>query len=146
MEATKVLFEDKVSESWSAYTDHNPVEVGLAKGWLYRPPPRTPRKLRRPKWSLFRGSGERAQVGGAALATELDRRVGDEQPTTWPELVTLGVGVARAVLGEEPKRMFVPGFGVVSLSFLSMTKRFLELRFVSDRRRHGRSGRNRWRR
>ena len=38
------------------------------------------------------------------MATELDRRVVDEQPTTWPELVTLGVGVARAVLGEEPKR------------------------------------------
>ena len=38
------------------------------------------------------------------MATELDRRVGDEQPATWSELVTLGVGVARAVLGEEPKR------------------------------------------
>ena len=49
--ATKVLFEDKVGESWSAYTDHNPVEVGLAKGWVYRAPPRTPRKLRRPNWS-----------------------------------------------------------------------------------------------
>ena len=38
------------------------------------------------------------------MATELDRRVGDEQPATWSDLVTLGVGVARAVLGEEPKR------------------------------------------
>ena len=33
---------------------------------------------------------------------ELDRRVADEQPTTWPKVVSLGVGVARAVLGEEP--------------------------------------------
>ena len=102
--ATRVLFEDKVGESWSAYTDHNPVEVRLAKGWVYRAPPRTPRKLRRPNWLLLRGSSESAQTAREALATELDRRVGDEQPATWSDLVTLGVGVARAVLGEEPKR------------------------------------------
>ena len=102
--ATRVLFEDKVGESWSAYTDHNPVEVRLAKGWVYRAPPRTPRKLRRPNWLLLRGSSGSAQTAREALATELDRRVGDEQPTTWSGLVNLGVGVARAVLGEEPKR------------------------------------------
>ena len=84
--------------------DHNPVEVKLTKGWVYRAPPRTPRKLRRPNWLLLRGSSESAQVARSALATELDKRVGDEQPTTWPELVSLGVGVARAILGEEPKR------------------------------------------
>ena len=54
--------------------------------------------------------------------------------------------MARAVLGEEPKRDVRPWVRVVSLSFLSMTKRFLELRFVRDRRRHGRSGRSRWQR
>ena len=43
-------------------------------------------------------------VARAAVATELDRRVEGEQPTTWPEVVMVGVGVARAVLGEEPKR------------------------------------------
>ena len=102
--ATRVLFEETVGEHWSAYTDHNPAEVKLAKGWVYRAPPRTPRKLRRPNWSLLRGSGEAAQVARGALAAELDRRVSDEQPTTWPDLVTLGVGAARAVLGEEPKR------------------------------------------
>ena len=42
------------------------------------------------------------------MATELDRRVGNEQPTTWPELVAVGGGVARAVLGEEPKRNVRP--------------------------------------
>ena len=104
MGATRVLFEETVGAHWSAYTDHNPAEVKLAKGWVYRAPPRTPKKLRRPNWSLLRGSGEAAQVARGALATELDRRVSDEQPTTWPDLVTLGVGVARAVLGEEPKR------------------------------------------
>ena len=106
MGATKVLFEDTIGEHWSAYTDHNPAEVKLAKGWVYRAPPGTPRRLRRPNWSLLRGSGEAAasQVTRAALATELDGRVSDKQPTTWPALVTLGVGVARAVLGEEPKR------------------------------------------
>ena len=99
--AAKVLFEDAIGENWSAYTDHNPAEVKLAKGWVYRAPPQTPRKLRRPNWSLLRGSGEAAQVARAALATELDGRVSDEQPTTWPDLVTLGVGVARAALGED---------------------------------------------
>ena len=46
-----------------------------------------------PNWSFLRGSGEAAQVARAALATELDGQAGD-----------LGVGVARTVLGEEPKR------------------------------------------
>ena len=84
-----MLFEDTVGESWSAYTDHNPVEVRLAKGWVYRAPPRTPRKLRRPNWLLLRGSSESVQTAREALATELDRRVGDEQPATWSDLVTV---------------------------------------------------------
>ena len=102
--ATKVLFEEKVGASWSAYTDHNPVEVRLSKGWDYRAPPRVPRRLRRPNWLLLRGSSGSTQTAREALSTELDRRVGDEPPTTWSELVTVGIGVARAVLGEEPKR------------------------------------------
>ena len=102
--ASKVLFEDTVGEAWSAYTDHNPVEVKLAKGWVYRAPPRTPRRLRRPNWVSLRGSGDAANVARSALATELDRRVADEQPTTWPEVVSLGLGVAKAILGEEPKK------------------------------------------
>ena len=61
-------------------TDHNPVEVKLAKGWVYRAPPRTPRKLRRPNWGVSRGSGEAAQVARSALAAEMDRRVGEEPP------------------------------------------------------------------
>ena len=36
------------------------------------------------------------------MATELDRRLTEDKPTTWHEVVSLGVGVARAVLGEEP--------------------------------------------
>ena len=102
--ASKVLFEDTVGEAWSAYTDHNPVEVRLAKGWVLRAPPRNPRRLRRANWVSLRGSGDAAQVERSALATELDRRVADEQPTTWPEVVSLGLGVARAILGEEPKK------------------------------------------
>ena len=102
--AAKVLFEETVGAAWSAYTDHNPVEVKLAKGWVFRAPLRTPRRLRRPHWVALRGSGEAAKVARSALATELDRRVADEQPTTWPEVVSLGLGVARAVLGEEPKK------------------------------------------
>ena len=101
--ATKVLFEETTGASWSAYTDHNPVEVKLAKGWVYRAPPRTPRKLRRPNWGVLRGSGEAAQVARSALAAEMDRRVGEEQPDTWSDLVSLGLGVSRAVLGEEPR-------------------------------------------
>ena len=38
-----------------------------------------------------------------ALATEMDRRVGLDPPDSWREVVDLGLGVARAVLGEEPK-------------------------------------------
>ena len=101
--ATKVLFEETTGASWSAYTDHNPVEVKLAKGWVYRAPPRTPRKLRRPNWGVLRGSGEAAQVARSALAAEMNRRVGEEQPDTWSDLVSLGLGVSRAVLGEEPR-------------------------------------------
>ena len=88
-----MLFEDTVGEAWSAYTDHNHVEVRLAKGWVFRAPPRTPRRI-----------PLSAQVARSALATELDRRVADEQPTTWPEVVSLGLGVARAILGERNLR------------------------------------------
>ena len=100
--ATKVLFEDALGESWSAYVDHKPVDVRLAKGWIYRAPPRTPRRLRRPNWVALRGSSDGAVLARAALATELDRRATEDQPTTWSDVVSLGVGVARAVLGEEP--------------------------------------------
>ena len=60
--ATKVLFEDTIGENWSAYTDHNPAEVKLAKGWVYCAPPRTPKKLRRPNWSLLRGLKKRLRL------------------------------------------------------------------------------------
>ena len=63
----------------------------------------TPRKLRRPNWGVLRGSGEAAQVARSALAAEMDRRIGEEQPDTWSDLVSLGLGVSRAVLGEEPR-------------------------------------------
>ena len=51
----------------------------------------------------LRGSGEPAVVAREALATEMDRRVGLDPPDSWREVVDLGLGVARAVLGEEPK-------------------------------------------
>ena len=53
---------------------------------------------------FFKGSGDVAQVARSALATELDRRVTDEPPTTWHEVVSLGLGVSSAILGEEPKK------------------------------------------
>ena len=59
--------------------------------------------MRRPNWVVSRGSGEAALVARAALATEMDRRVGEEQPATWSDVVSLGLGVSRAVLGEEPR-------------------------------------------
>ena len=34
----------------------------------------------------------------------MDRRANADQPSSWQEVVELGVGVARAVLGAEPKR------------------------------------------
>ena len=34
----------------------------------------------------------------------MDRRVNEDQPSSWQDVVELGVGVARAVLGEEPKK------------------------------------------
>ena len=55
--ASKVLFEDTVGEAWSAYTDHNPVEVKLAKGWVCRARSRFSRRLRRPNWVALRGFG-----------------------------------------------------------------------------------------
>ena len=59
--------------------------------------------MRRPNWRALRGSGESAVVAREALAAELDRSVGLEPPVSWSEVVDLGLGVARAVLGEEPK-------------------------------------------
>ena len=102
--ASKVLFEDTVGEAWSAYTDHNPAEVRLAKGWVFRAPPRTPRRPHRPNWVSLRGYGDAAQVARSALVMERDRRVADEHPTAWLEVVSLGLGVARAMWGEEPKK------------------------------------------
>ena len=87
-----------------AYTDHNPIEVRLAKGWVFRAVCRPVRKLKRPNWRLLRGSGEAAQTARAALSAELDRRVAESEPTSWSEVVDLGLGVARAVLGDEPSR------------------------------------------
>ena len=101
--ASRVLSETTSSESWSAYTDHNPIEVHLVKGWVFRVPPPSHSKMRRPNWRALRGSGEAATVAREALAAELDRRVGLEPPTSWSEVVDLGLGVAKAVLGEEPK-------------------------------------------
>ena len=92
-----------MSEAWSAYTDHNPIEVHLVKGWVFRVPPPSHSKMRRPNWRALRGSGESATVAREALAAELDRRVGLEPPVSWSEVVDLGLGVAKAVLGEEPK-------------------------------------------
>ena len=57
----------------------------------------TPRRLRRPNWVALRGSSDGAVLARAALATELDRRVTEDKPTTWSDVVSLGVGVARAV-------------------------------------------------
>ena len=104
--ASKVLFEDTVGEAWSAYVDRNPVAVRLVKGWVFRAPPRAPRRVRRPNWVFLRGTGEAAHVARSALATEFDRRVADEQPTTWPEVASLGSGVTviRTILGEELKK------------------------------------------
>ena len=52
----------------------------------------------------LRVSGESAMLAQFALATELDRRVTEEQPSTWGEFVELGLGVARAILSKEPKK------------------------------------------
>ena len=56
------------------------------------------------------------QVAHSALATELNRRVTDEQPKTWPKVVSLGVGVARAVLDEEPKQDPRPWYVLLNLN------------------------------
>ena len=37
------------------------------------------------------------------MAAEMDRRVDEEQPATWSDLVSLGLGVSRAVLAVEPR-------------------------------------------
>ena len=79
MGSPKVLFEDPLGTSWSAYTDHNPVEVKLAKGWFFRASPKSFRRLRRPNWATLRGSTEAAMTARSALATELARRVTAEQ-------------------------------------------------------------------
>ena len=98
------MFEDPLGTSWSAYTDHNPVEVKQAKGWVSRAPPKPTRRLRRPNWAALRGTSNATTTARSAFAVEMDRRVTAEQPSSWQDVVELGLGVARAVLGEEPKR------------------------------------------
>ena len=73
------------------------------RGGFFRAPPSSHKKLRKPTWLALRGSGDSAVVAREASATEMDRRVGLEPPASWREVVDLGLGVARAVLGEEPK-------------------------------------------
>ena len=72
--SSKVLFETPLTESWSPYTDHNPIEVRLVKGWIHRTPFRPPARMRRPHWKLLRGTGEGAKAAQDALSAELDRR------------------------------------------------------------------------
>ena len=86
------MFEDPLGKSWSAYTDHNPVEVKLAKGWVFRAPPKSNRRLRRPNWAALRGIGEAATTARSALSVEMDRRVNEDQPSSWQDVVELGVG------------------------------------------------------
>ena len=62
MGSVKVLHEHVVrgsgSPTWSAYTDHNPVEARLAKGWVFRQLLRVLGKRKRPHWALLRGVGD----------------------------------------------------------------------------------------
>ena len=103
--ASKVLFEDQVDASWSAYTDHNPIEVKLAKGWVFRYQGRSlSKQVRRPNWVALRGVGPAVTTAREALAAEMDRRCQLDAPSSWTEVVDLGIGVARAVLGEETKK------------------------------------------
>ena len=91
-----MLLEEQVDASWSAFTDHNPIEVKLAKGWVFRFPGRSLSKK-------VRGVGPAVTTAREALASEMDRRFQTDAPSSWTEVVELGIGVAR-VLGEEPKR------------------------------------------
>ena len=85
--AAKVLHEEPLAEPWSPYTDHNPIEVRLAKGWVFRAACRPIRRLKRPNWRVLKSSGERVQAARAALSAELDRRVAESEPTSWSEVV-----------------------------------------------------------
>ena len=50
--------------------------------------------MKHPNWKILRGSGDGAQTARAALSAELDRRVAETEPTSWSEVVDLGLGVA----------------------------------------------------
>ena len=122
----KVLFEETIGASWSAY------------GWVgfIVLPPRTP----------CHWSGEKAQVARSALATELNCQVADEQPTTWPEVVSLGAGVAQGILDDEPKQDSRPWAWGCEPELSSYDQAVSWALFASDRRSLGRSGGNRLRR
>ena len=91
--SSKVLFEDNLGTPWSAYADRHPVEVKLAKGWVFRAPPKPFRRLRRPNCAALRGSSDAAMTARSALAVEMDRRATAEQPSSWQNVVELRVGV-----------------------------------------------------
>ena len=107
--SVQVLHEHLVkgsgSPTWSAYTDHNPIEVRLAKGWVFRQPPEMKAKQRRPYWASLRGIGEGPKMEKEALAPELGRRMRVEQPQSCSDDAGLVLSeVASAVLGPEPPR------------------------------------------
>ena len=76
----KHLVQGSGSPTWAAYTDRNPIEVRLAKGWVFRQPPRVSPKRRRPHWILLCGVGDGPRLAKEVLVAELDRRVREEQP------------------------------------------------------------------
>ena len=59
---------------------------------------------KRPHWALLRGVGDGPRLAKEALATELSRRMAEEQPNNWSDLSSLGLDVSLAVLGSEPRR------------------------------------------
>ena len=61
-------------------------------------------KKKRPHWALLRGVGDDPRLAKEALATELTRRMAQEQPQSWTDLANLGLDASSAVLGSEPPR------------------------------------------
>ena len=73
-------------------------------------------------------------------ATEMDRRIGLDPPSSWREVVDLGLGVARAILGEEPKPDPRPWVRGCDQSFVFSIRLFLWPLAVRGQQLRGRIG------
>ena len=89
---------------WSVHTDHNPLEVKMAKGWVYKEKHRPPHRRRKPHWAKLRGTGVEPAQARESLSKAMDQATKTHTMTSWQEIAQVGLETALTTLGPEPER------------------------------------------